>query len=94
MGALLSAFLSEIYMQNYETDYIINNKIYSSYTRYFISRIKSYYNCVDNTFILIRGLNRRAENLVKYLNKIYKNIKFTLQIQINNKFNFLDLTFS
>ena len=87
MGGPLSALLSEIYMQNYETNNIINNKIYSPF-------IKAYYRYVDDTFILFRGSNRQAENLVKYLNKINKNIQFTLEIQINNKLNFLDLTVS
>jgi hypothetical protein len=47
--------------------------------------IKAYYRYVnDPLLILFRGLNRQAENLVKYLNKINKNIQFTLQILINN----------
>jgi len=32
--------------------------------------------------------------MVKNLNKIDKHIQFTLEIQLNNKINFLDLTVS
>ena len=87
MGGPLSALLSEIYMQNYETNNILNNNIYCTY-------IKAYYRYVDDTFILFSGSNRQAQNFVNYLNKINKHIQFTLEIQINNKLNFLDLTVS
>jgi hypothetical protein len=40
------------------------------------------------------GQNGQAEHLVYYLNKTNKNIKCTLEIQINNIFNILDHTVS
>lgn len=85
MGSPLSALLSEIYMQHYETNNILNNKNYKQ-------NIKAYFRYVDDTFILFRGSDRQAINMVNSLNKINKHIQFTLETQINNKINFLDLT--
>jgi hypothetical protein len=85
MGSPLSAILSELYMQNYESINILNHKVYKQY-------IIAYFRYVDDTFILFKGTNRQAEVMVNNLNKINKNIQFTLETQIDNKINFLDLT--
>jgi hypothetical protein len=57
MGGPLSTLLSEVYKQNYESNYIINNKIYSSY-------IKAYHRHIYDIFFLFRGSNRQTETLV------------------------------
>jgi len=85
IGSPLSAILSELYMKNYESINILNHKVYKQY-------IKAYFRYVDDTFILFKGTNRQAELMVNNLNKVNKNIQFTLETQIDNKINFLDLT--
>ena len=85
MGSPLSAILSEVYMQNYESINILNHSVYKQY-------IKAYFRYVDDTFILFKGTDRQAELMVNNLNRVNKNIQFTLETQIDNKINFLDLT--
>lgn len=72
-------------MRDYGTNYIINNIILKSH-------IRAYFKYVNDTFILCRGLIRQAENMVKYLNNINKQIQFILEKRlIIPTFNFLDL---
>src|ERR1700678_1894108 len=85
MGSPLSAILSEVYMQNYESINILNHSVYKQH-------IKAYFRYVDDTFILFKGTDRQAELMVNNLNRVNKNIQFTLETQIDNKINFLDLT--
>lgn len=55
-------------MEQYETNDIVNNSIYGPY-------IRVYFRHVDVTFILYGGSNRKAKNMINYLNNINKNIK-------------------
>jgi len=48
MDSPLSAILSELYMQNYESINILNHKVYKQC-------IKAYFRYVDHTFILLKG---------------------------------------
>jgi len=85
MGSPLSALLSELYMQNYETQNIFNNEQYKPF-------ILAYFRYVDDTFILFKGSDSQANNFVHGFSKINKNIQFTLEFQLDNKINVLDLT--
>ena len=85
-GSPLSGLLAEIYLNHFEQNYIFSNN------NKFSNSVKFYNRYVDDTFILIQGSNRQIENFKNYLNGINKNIQFTLEIEENNKINFLELT--
>jgi hypothetical protein len=63
-------------MQNYETNNIINNKLYKPYT-------KAYFRYGDDTLILFRGSNRKVENVVNYLKKYIKTFNLHSKYKTN-----------
>lgn len=65
-------------MQNYENKYILNNIQLKQ-------NIISYFRYVDDTFILFKGTNHQANSMLSNLNKINKNIQFTLDYKKNTK---------
>ena len=86
MGSPLSGLLADIYLNHYE-----NIHMFSSANKWH-NKIVSYTRYVDDTFIIFNGTIRQINNLKNYLNNINKNIQFTLEVEIENKLNFLDLT--
>lgn len=86
MGSPLSGLLADIYLNHYE-----NTHIFSSANKWH-NKIVSYTRYVDDTFIIFDGTIRQINNLKNYLNNINGNIQFTLEAEIDNKLNFLDLT--
>lgn len=82
----LSALLSEMYIYEYKTVGVINSVIYNLHFR------AKFIGYVDNTLILIQGLIRQAENTIKYLNNINKQLQFILEMQINITLHFIDRT--
>lgn len=53
--------------------------------------MKAYFRNTNDTLILSKDTNKRAENIIYNLNVFNKNIRFTLQTQINNEINFMIL---
>ena len=47
---------------------------------------------IDDIIILYKGNKRQCEQLPTHINKIYKNITFTVEYEYNNSINFLDLS--
>ena len=45
---------------------------------------------VDDTFVILNNKNQ-ADNILKYLNDQHQTIKFTMELESNNKINFLDV---
>ena len=86
MGSPLSGLLADLYLHHFENTYMFseNNK--------FCNNIKFYARYVDDTFIIFNGTLRQIEKLKHYLNSLSKNIQFTLETEVDNKLNFLDLT--
>ena len=86
MGLPLSGLLADLYLHHFENTYMFseNNKFYKN--------IKLYARYVDDTFIVFNGALRQIEKLKHYLNSLSKNIQFTLETEVDNKLNFLDLT--
>lgn len=86
MGSPLSGLLADIYLNYYENTYVLSdhNKFKDNiifYTRY-----------VDDTFLIFNGTLRQIYNLKTYMNSINNYIQFTLETEVNNRLNFLDLT--
>ena len=85
MGNPLSPLSAEIFMNDLE------NKIEQlPFFKYF----KFWYRYVDDILACFIGTKRQLDSLVSSINKLHKNIAFTLEVEQNNSINFLDLTIS
>lgn len=58
------------------------------------NNISMYFRYVDDTFLLFDGSLRELDmpHKCKYLNNLVAKLKFTINIQKEDKLNFLDLT--
>lgn len=83
MGSCLSPFLADIFMDNLEKNFILTGEH---------PEINFWVRYVDDIFCIINGNETTASNLLNKLNNIHPKINFTLEIENNNKINFLDLT--
>ena len=85
MGSPLSGLLADVYLNFYENSHLLSHNKYKNdiifYARY-----------VDDTFLIFNCTVRQIENLKHYMNSISKNIQFTLETEVDNKLNFLDLS--
>ena len=54
-------------------------------------KIKTYYRYVDDTFIVINGNGRHADNLLEYVNSLHSYIKFTCEKEDDFELSFLDV---
>ena len=86
MGSPLSGLLADIYLNFYENNYLLSNC--NSYH----DKIISYTRYVDDTFMVFNGTCRQMDMLLKYMNNINNNIKFTMEVENENCLNFLDLS--
>lgn len=84
MECMLSHFLADVIMNNFENNHIINK----------INKIKHYFRYVDNCLVFIDGNANDAKDILDYINNLHNHIKFTLEVELNSKINFLDLTIS
>lgn len=86
MGSPLSSILAEIYLNNIEINHIF------SPTSNVANNILFYRRYVDDTLVIYKGNVRQLEILNNKLNAIAPKLKFTLETEVDNKLNFLDLT--
>jgi hypothetical protein len=84
MGAPTSSILSEIFLQ-----YLEHNKIYKILVE---NKIVAYFRYVDDILIIYDALRTNIANVLKIFNSLHPNIKFTSELEQDNKINFLDLT--
>lgn len=86
MGSPLSPLLADIYMDDFESKFIMNNNNFSNNIIY-------YYRYVDDILVLWNNDQDNLNSFVDYLNSCHTKIKFTLEKQNNNNsINFLDIT--
>jgi hypothetical protein len=83
MGALSSAFLSEIYLQYVESNYIVD--IITKYN------IQGYFRYVDDVLIIYDPTNTDICSVLNEFNNIHPQLQFTIECETNNTLNFLDL---
>jgi hypothetical protein len=84
MGAPTSAILAEIFIQHLEnTDitYILQKH-----------HIIDYYRYVDEILIVYKEDHTNIEDTLNEFNSIHPNIQYTMERQINNKQNYLDIS--
>lgn len=86
MGSPLSSILSEIYLNDFE-----NTNIFSESNK-FASKIIFYKRYVDDTIVFFNGNIRQLNSFTNYLNSTSPHLKFTLETELNESINFLDLT--
>ena len=82
MGNKLGNVTSEIFMNNFENKHMEQLKYLG---------VKHWFRYVDDTFVIIKNINQ-ADDILKFLNEQHKTIKFTMEKEIGNKINFLDIT--
>lgn len=83
MGSSLSPFLADVFM-----DFLENNNILSVNN----PEVLHWFRYVDDCLVFLNCDEIQAQQLLDKINIIHPNIKFTLEIEQNNKINFLDLT--
>ena len=88
MGSPLSGILADIYMNDFENKFLFNNN------NPFLKNIISYTRYVDDTAVIFNGTTRQIDSLLKYMNKCNKKINFTVEHEVDNSINFLDLNIS
>lgn len=82
MGNPLSPILAEIFMNNLEE--IISNSPMFKNCLY-------WYRYVDDILVCYTGTDRQLKIFLEYINKLHKNIKFTIEMEQNKSICFLDL---
>ena len=84
MGNPLSGILSEIFLQNLENDHL--QTIIDKHRIKFMARY------VDDIIIIYDDNLSNIDTIFEEINKIDKNIQYTIEKEHNNKINYLDLT--
>jgi len=85
MGGPLSALLAEIYLQQFEESFILNNR------NPHFNKIKFYCRYVDDIIILIRSTIRQTKQILNHLNNIHETVKFKMENEKDHTINFLDV---
>lgn len=86
MGSPLSPLLADLFMDHFETNYILNNNNFKD-------KIIYYYRYVDDVLMLWNDSLDNAYLFLNHLNSLHNKIKFTMEIEnLNKTINFLDLT--
>jgi hypothetical protein len=80
MGSPISSILANLFMEFFEKSYIGTNPDIITWFRY-----------IDDVFVITNN-NVNPDDLLTYLNRQMHTIKFTKEIEENNKPNFLDIT--
>lgn len=84
MGSTLSPFLADLFMDHFENNFILNK----------FDVIKHYFRYVDDCLVFIQGDTEVATDMLNRINSLHSKIKFTLEVELNRKINYLDLTIS
>jgi len=81
MGSRLGPITSDIFMNDFETKHMpdLVNLGVKTWLRY-----------VDDIFVIIKSKDE-ADKILEFLNSLHKTIKFTMEKQINDSLNFLDV---
>jgi hypothetical protein len=86
MGAPTSSIFPEIYLQ-----YLENNKIFDIPVKH---HIIGYFWYADNTLLVYINNVMNIHDLLDTLNKLIPTMHFTMEEEVDNRINFLDITIS
>ena len=81
MGSPVAPILAHLYMSELED----NIKEFKG------PKPSLYYRYVDDIFMMMNATKREISLFIKFMNKLEPSIKFNLEMQIDNKLNFLDV---
>ena len=84
MGAPSFSFLSEIYLQYIQSNYIMD--IINKYN------ILGYFRYVDGILIIYGSLNIDIHSVLNEFNKIQPQIQYTMECETNNTLHYLDFS--
>ena len=87
MGSPISSILAEIFIHHIEQTHILNKQ-----DNKYANKIIYWYRYVDDILLLYNRNSRQTKQLHQYINKLYQKLNFTLETEVNNSMNFLDLT--
>jgi hypothetical protein len=85
MGNPLSPLLADIFMNDIEK---------SIHKHPLSNKFLYWYRYVDDIIACFTGTSRQLNTFVNNINTIHPNIKFTIELELDNAINFLDLTIS
>jgi hypothetical protein len=83
MGAPTSSIFAETFIQYLELNHII--KILKKH------HIIDYYRYVDDILIIYNYEHTNIQDTLQDFNNVHPNIQYTMETQINNKLNYLDI---
>lgn len=90
MGSPVSPLMADIFMDHLENNHILTPK------NPVFHHIKFYRRYVDDCLLILEVEEANPTNttnrLLEFVNKVHKNIKFTIEIEEHATINFLDLT--
>ena len=81
MGSPISPILAHLFMSNLE----------ENIDRYKRKKSEVYYRYVDDIFMIINGTQKDIQKFKKFMNTLETTIRFTVEVQMNNKLPFLDV---
>jgi hypothetical protein len=84
IGALSSAILSEIFIENLE-----HNELYRIITKH---EVLNYFRYVDDTLIIYGETKTYIGNALSGFSMLYRNLQFTMEKENNKAINYLDKT--
>ena len=87
MGSPISSILAEICIHYIEQTHILNEQ-----NNKFANKILYWYRYDDDILLLYNGSSRQTKQLHQYINKLHEKLNFTLETEVNNSMNLLDLT--
>ena len=87
MGSPISSTLAEIFIHFIEQTHILTEQ-----NNNYANKILYWYRYVDDILLLYNGNSRQTKRLHQYINKLHQKLNFTLETEVNNSMNFLDLT--
>ena len=88
MGSPISSIYAETFIHYIEQTHILNQN-----NNKYANKIIYLYRYVD-ILLLYNSNNRQTKQLHQYSNKLHPKLNFTLETEVNNSMNFLDLTIS
>lgn len=85
MGNPLSPLAAELFLDDLENKFIMSPK------NPFIDSIVYWFRYVDDILCLFSGDRAKLFGFYNYINSVHDSIKFTVELEENNRLNFLDL---
>uniref|UniRef100_A0A8D8YVM4 Reverse transcriptase domain-containing protein n=2 Tax=Cacopsylla melanoneura TaxID=428564 RepID=A0A8D8YVM4_9HEMI len=85
IGSPVSPLMAEIFMEQMEEKILgLEDPL--------IATILHWFRYVDDIFVVTTATTRQIDKLLNLINSIHSNLKFTVELEVDNRLNFLDLS--